>query len=170
MTDSEKELRRLAEAATPGPWRRAGTESKPCPVVSALNKEKGYQIHSMLWVKRDTPAVYDGMRDVYNRDAAFIAAANPAAVLALLDRIKELEGQLSSIAATLEYEGPVDGLAQAVKDYAKASIDAYVSAERRGAEEMRDAADTVLFSGEPGDSRMDFSERIRALPLPGDAP
>lgn len=84
----------------------------------------------------------------------FTDAATPAAVLALIERVRKADGQLATIAATLEYEGPVEGVAQAVKEYARASVDAYVKAERRGAEEMR----------------REVAERVLKMPLPGDAP
>mgnify|MGYP000896147093 CR=1 FL=1 len=116
MTDAEKRLRELAQVATPGPWRLAGTEKRPCPVVSASDSEKGYQVHSMLWVKRDTPDIYDGMRDTYNRDAAFIAAANPAAVLALLARIEALESEGAALVADLqEQDARVEALTTAAQ-------------------------------------------------------
>lgn len=93
MTREEmQELKRLAQEATPGPWRVAGTDEKPCPVVSSMDR-MGYQIHSTLHVKSSDPDVWEHMHETYCRDAAFIAAANPQAVLALIARIEELEGE-----------------------------------------------------------------------------
>ena len=71
MRAHELNLKRLAEAATPGPWF---TETG-----GIYNATRGYMI---------TPT---GDSDQDRTDAAFIAAANPLAVLALLDRIDELE-------------------------------------------------------------------------------
>jgi hypothetical protein len=69
MTDFD-ELRRLAQAATPGPWdHEAGS-------VGAGDE----------WV-------VDSFKD-HEADAAFIAAANPATVIALLDERDELRIQL----------------------------------------------------------------------------
>lgn len=90
--DEMQELKRLAESATPGPWRVAGTKEKPCPVVSTVDRT-GYQIHSMLHVKSSEPDVWEHMEDAYCRDAAYIAAANPSVVLSLIARIEELEGR-----------------------------------------------------------------------------
>lgn len=62
------DLRRLAEAATPGPWEQS---------------EGGMYVD----VVDDDSQVAEVIR---RADAAFIAAANPAAVLALLDEIERL--------------------------------------------------------------------------------
>ena len=66
------ELRRLAEAATPGPWSTAAFQL----VIDAA---------------RRIDVGMCGHRD----DAAFIAAANPAAVLALLDDADALRAELA---------------------------------------------------------------------------
>jgi hypothetical protein len=65
------ELRRLAMAATPGPW-----EASRCSIYNADR--------SMM--------IYDegGHSEA---DAAFIATFNPAKVLAMIDRLEELEGR-----------------------------------------------------------------------------
>jgi hypothetical protein len=68
----------LSDAATPGPWRLAGTPEKPFPVVSSFHETRGYQIHSMSHVRdRDQVGhvVFNNMLDAYNADAAFIARA-----------------------------------------------------------------------------------------------
>lgn len=97
-TDEQRaELRRRQQAATPGPWRMAGTPEKPCPVVSATHRDKGYQVHSMLHVKEDEPDVWTHMRETFCRDAAFIAAANPETVGALLDDVDELRERVRAL-------------------------------------------------------------------------
>jgi hypothetical protein len=68
------EMRKLADGATPGPWVQCGPKSKPIPVVNA-NGPDGYQVHSMLWVKKHGEGEYPFMLDTYNKDAAFIAAS-----------------------------------------------------------------------------------------------
>ena len=83
MTDLEG-LAKLAAEATPGPWRCAGTPDKPWPVVSADDKERGYQIHNMGRIKVEDPAVWRFMEPTYRADAAYIAAASPDVVLALI--------------------------------------------------------------------------------------
>lgn len=77
MTDVE--LRRLAEAATPGPWSyKAPPIEGTCHAIVAgdhnyLMTDTGYSQRAS-WAQRQ-------------QDARYIAAANPATVLALLDRI-----------------------------------------------------------------------------------
>lgn len=77
------ELRRLAEAATPGPWEAFG----------AVDGRRGER---WLGVTTDMRAIESARAgDVFaaqnctRQDALFIAAANPATVLALLDDVDE---------------------------------------------------------------------------------
>ena len=77
------ELRRLAEAATPGPWEAFG----------AVDGRRGER---WLGVTTDMRAIESARAgDVFaaqnctRQDALFIAAANPATVLALLDAAAE---------------------------------------------------------------------------------
>lgn len=84
-------LERLAKAATPGEWRVltdyvAGRERWE-PVA--------YCGTSHIW--SDGPLVCDDGR----ADAAFIAAANPETVLALLARLKEVERRNGELATAL---------------------------------------------------------------------
>lgn len=74
-------LRRLAEAATPGPWEwRKDLDAivGPCPVVYAVN------------VGDDPRPYLGGMRP----DFDYICAVSPNVVTALLDRLAELEDRL----------------------------------------------------------------------------
>ena len=73
------DLRRLAEQATPGPWRVAG------------ESQTGWKIDD--GDHGDVTATYcHGCGGIYTEaDAAYIAAANPQAILALLDRLDDLE-------------------------------------------------------------------------------
>lgn len=68
-----KELRRLAEAATVGIWKASGFDVN--------SKEHGWATVA------NTELDYDGMAE----NAAYIAAANPAAILSLLDRLEKAE-------------------------------------------------------------------------------
>ncbi len=82
MTDDLATLRRMAEAATPGPWhfhQDDGTAldiSEVC--IPRPEEDVDLSIASLL----------------EDRDGAFIAAANPATVLALLDRLERAEREL----------------------------------------------------------------------------
>ena len=75
-----KELRRLAQAATPGPWINHGRQ----PNVAGLP-------HSAVAAKTLLARVYSeayGDVEQETANASFIAAANPAAVSELLDRLE----------------------------------------------------------------------------------
>lgn len=84
MTDLTNELRRLAQAATPGPWilLPVGDKSK-CFAVADIN------LLSVLTVVYECGTNFGAV--YLDGDAAFIAAANPAAVSELLDRLEEAE-------------------------------------------------------------------------------
>ena len=77
------ELRRLAEAATPGPWEAFG----------AVDGRRGERWLGVTTDMRATESARAGdvfaAQDCTRQDALFIAAANPAAVLALLDAAAE---------------------------------------------------------------------------------
>lgn len=78
-----KELRRLAQAATPGPWINHGRQ----PNVAGLP-------HSAVAAKTLLARVYSeayGDVEQETANASFIAAANPAAVSELLDRLEAAE-------------------------------------------------------------------------------
>ncbi len=87
MTPADLELERLARAATPGPWTAERQDGDSGEIYYALHG-KNYDFitnvgdHANNWL----------------HDAAFIAAANPQAVLGLLARVRELEGALTEIA------------------------------------------------------------------------
>ena len=84
-----KELRRLAQAATPGPWIAAGPsfgESLPKYLNEVVidregDEDDGYSICT-------API---GLNEECSDDMAFIAAANPAAISELLDRLEAAE-------------------------------------------------------------------------------
>ena len=86
MTDRE-ELRKLAEAATPGPW-------------DCYRPHPNYRAYS---VDRVMPGGYLGedvatTGDVHaEKNGAYIAAANPAAVLDLLDQLNAAESKLAAV-------------------------------------------------------------------------
>ena len=88
------ELRRLAEAATPGPWYLDGpwwygdddsayciSTAEDAGRIAVTIAPPGYML--------------GGEREVRDANARFIAAANPAAVLALLDDADALRAELA---------------------------------------------------------------------------
>ena len=78
-----QELRKLAEAATQGPWIAAGPSyGDPVPrYYNTVVTDTDYPIE-------DEDICSDTMT---SEDALYIAAANPAAILALLDRLENAE-------------------------------------------------------------------------------
>ena len=105
MTQEQiNELRRLAQAATPGPWAYT-KDSKDFPV-------NGYvTVRDCIYSVCVLP--YEGIR-ADNRVTAnglFIAAANPAAILALIQQRDELLAALNS-AASVSHSGGLCGYAE----------------------------------------------------------
>lgn len=102
MTD----LRSLAMGATPGPWRigRLGTEKAEHVVDMGEPPEAPFAVmlpgHPSTGSMRGWPAsaVVHSDDDSSAANAAFIAAANPQAILTLLDRIAGLKEALRPFA------------------------------------------------------------------------
>ena len=86
MIDTKK-LRRLAQEATPGPW-------KMLPVGDGRQKfaVADSEFLSILTVTDEGDATFGTVYD--DADAKFIAAANPAAITELLDRLEAAESEL----------------------------------------------------------------------------
>jgi hypothetical protein len=92
MTDISS-LRVLAEKATPGPWRLRDAGSTLVSVQGA--PEAGQLYGEMVTISSGGFAKPRG----YGADnAAFIAAANPSAILAMIDRIEAMEKALQPFA------------------------------------------------------------------------
>lgn len=80
MTVDTKRLRELAEAATPGPWEDYyETGIRPC-VMAYDENDKG--LRTLRSYIADTQ---------FPQDKAFIAAANPQAIIALIDELEKTE-------------------------------------------------------------------------------
>lgn len=76
------ELASLARAATPGPWKTGKRRQVVGPYDVCVDTDIGPKV----LLSGNSNFIADG-----ERDAAFAAAANPVTVLALLDRIAELQ-------------------------------------------------------------------------------
>ncbi len=78
------DLRRLAAAATPGPWLLTNDDDYGADIISA------HPDHTYVAVDHEglLPCVRSAA------DAAYIAAASPDVVTALLDRVDALEGAI----------------------------------------------------------------------------
>ena len=92
-TPDVAELRRLAEAATPGPWEAFG----------AVDGRRGERWLGVTTDMRATESARAGdvfsAQDCTRQDALFIAAANPAVVLALLDERDALAAKVERVRA-----------------------------------------------------------------------
>lgn len=95
MTNHE-ELRRLATEATPGPWT-IHTEEVCSPIVAAMELSK--LVHGSVFVpvlpmvvgSNGLATAVTGCGPTSVANAAYIAAASPDVVLALIDRLAEVE-------------------------------------------------------------------------------
>lgn len=84
-------LRSLAEGATPGPWEAVEDSNEHlagCPptmewLVSATDPGEDFYEEIIDWGNRGR-----------GEDAQYIAAANPATILALLDRLEQAEAEV----------------------------------------------------------------------------
>lgn len=98
MTDTDT-LRKRAEAATPGPWactRSIPQEGFECFWIKA-------QPHpAMRGFSREIGTVNGPINDESEATADFIAAANPTAVIALLDEITALRAKVKAQAEALK--------------------------------------------------------------------
>lgn len=110
-TPDVAELRRLAEAATPGPWEAFG----------AADGRRGERWLGVTTDMRATESARAGdvfaAQDCTRQDALFIAAANPAAVLGLLDHLAHMREARDNARAEVER---LTALVDAVREYAAA--------------------------------------------------
>lgn len=100
------ELRRLAEAATPGGWTASGTIVWSLDAKSVVAAASATETSSGL-VEYERPKLSGIIQP--SRNAAYIAAANPQTTLALLDRLAKLEALLEQARmARTEYRALLD--------------------------------------------------------------
>lgn len=90
-----KTLRRLAQEATPGPW-------KVLPVGDGRQKfaVADSEFLSILTVTDEGEATFGTVYD--DADAKFIATANPAAISELIDRLEAAEKERDVLRAKIE--------------------------------------------------------------------
>ena len=119
------ELERLARAATPGPWIRSGCRRKMGDEDCIMVGPDGFLMAALpIGQPRDHAGAFN--------DAAFIAAANPATILALLSERAELLATVERMRGALEtklLEAKIncDGSESSVA-YADGVIDTYNAA------------------------------------------
>ena len=85
------ELWGLAEAATPGPWSTILPGGPQGPFWALMNSERGWIVATQVGFERE-PA-----------NAAYIAASNPAVMIALIDKIERLEKRCAQMAEVNNY-------------------------------------------------------------------
>lgn len=79
------DLRALAEAATPGPWESFHDRIAPDTAVVTAEHDESLAV-----------CEHEHEPQFRDADAAFIAAANPTAVLALLDEVDRLRADITA--------------------------------------------------------------------------
>jgi hypothetical protein len=79
-------LEALARAATPGPWE---ADDPNDTLVAAIDRSGAYDYVASADIEGF--AVTDKTVDQMKSNAAFIAAANPAEILVLIDRVRKAE-------------------------------------------------------------------------------
>ena len=100
MTDTKEELRKLAEAATPGPWNYYDDSLSTGRIeIVALGKT--------------VTRIYRSVPEEDGANAEFIAAANPKTVIALLDTIEAQAALLKQAKSALMYYDFGNGVPQA---------------------------------------------------------
>jgi hypothetical protein len=92
MTINLDALEQLARAATPGPWHA---------VQGVKPNERAVTNRNGAWFAE----LCDGSTRANDADAAFIAAANPAAVIELVQRLRAAEGIVRDLAMSPTYVG-----------------------------------------------------------------
>ena len=93
MTDADKELRELAEKATPGPWySQYGEENTPAEEPPQWNGEMYITgVPGTAQYDQSSYVATVGYNGCGEADAAFIAAANPARIIELLERVEKAD-------------------------------------------------------------------------------
>lgn len=132
MTLDLEDLKRKAEAATPGPWQVVETRL-PYHLLRPGGDLLGEHVQRRIFTEHTHPQSKDAIGVVNyasgvsrpnepphhyvfirQEDAAHIAAANPATMLALIARIRELEAREAEVrnAALEEAAGAVEEIAE----------------------------------------------------------
>ena len=98
-----KGLRRLAQAATPGPWlfRTTPTGAGLCHIVSAADWRGAFIYGDGIRIGVDD-ALPKAQELAAN--ASLIAAANPATISELLDRLEAAEKECDALRAAVRHE------------------------------------------------------------------
>lgn len=104
--EQRAEMRRVAEAATPGPWE---VEGEAIPFHPKQRNEFADQGAGISFAKGKGEIVVGGAQDeqggavgiLSNEDAAHIATFNPATALSLLDQLADREREVAELREAL---------------------------------------------------------------------
>ena len=124
MTDAElNALEAAAKAATPGPWVRDGSLSIYGPHLQQSQHSNGriFIANVSAGRNRDDPAFGDDGSSITgdgHADAAYIAAANPAAILDLIAELRQTRAEMDFILEQVDEIFDADDLLQAAKEAA----------------------------------------------------
>lgn len=104
-----KELRQLAQAATPGPWKLYDDGSDTQHIGDVSKTNAGWQYETVCNMYEDVSDNYDTDNDYKlfensNNNAAFIVAANPVAIIELIDRLEAAEKALYTLPGAQPYK------------------------------------------------------------------
>lgn len=95
--EQREELKRLAAEATPGPWKQGG--------ISEGTKDPHW-MREVRFVKDGYPCglawIGHGNQSASHKDAAYIAAANPKAITALLSALEAAEAENERLRKAVE--------------------------------------------------------------------
>lgn len=112
MTNKYAVLRRVAEAATPGPWSECGHSRGGCSCGMVWSRAADLPVAEAWGGDEEAPEPSEGAR----ANAAFIAAANPSNILSLLDELeakaktlRDLKWRIEDISAQLTARHGGDG-------------------------------------------------------------
>lgn len=87
-------LQALAEAATPGPWRECGHDRGGCSCAQVWSTAVDFPVATAFKNDEEMGHAPIGQPEA---NAAYIAAANPAVILALIDRLRKAEAAALAI-------------------------------------------------------------------------
>ncbi|MFY7130993.1 ead/Ea22-like family protein, partial [Enterobacter cloacae complex sp. SHL017] len=97
MSNIDKQaLREVAEKATPGPWLWINTGSYFSFLVPQSNQDP----HNCIIDDGSSWGEYGAVIKPESPDGVFIASANPATVMALLDELEAKDKQIDDLKAT----------------------------------------------------------------------
>jgi hypothetical protein len=114
MNIDKRALREVAEKATPGPWLWINTGS----FFSFLVSESNHDPHQCIIDDGTAWGEYGETINPESPDGVFIAAANPATMLALLDELEAKDLRVSDLERELV---AMEAVAQTLRDEMRAA-------------------------------------------------